>query len=186
MGLRMLRILALCLPVVVASASVPAVAAGVDFNTPPPASVIVSQGGLEWIWAAPCAPVDPSCGKPGNPAGSFPIQGFVLPTLQQWSNSWVNRSALVSAFTGVTGGAVCGSPWLSSQYNHCDLNDLQKGHIFGATVNGICDPNYFNGCVASTTETFLVRVASVPEPGTLALLGLGLAGLGLGRRRRAT
>ena len=38
---------------------------------------------------------------------------------------------------------------------------------------------------AKSAETFLVREVRIPEPGTFAIFGLGLAGLGLARRKKA-
>lgn len=50
--------------------------------------------------------------------------------------------------------------------------------VFGDTL-----ANYVSGDAGYLVEN--AAVAAVPEPGTLALFGLGLAGLGLLRRRRA-
>jgi hypothetical protein len=47
------------------------------------------------------------------------------------------------------------------------------------------DRSPFEGGQTLASTSINIKVASVPEPGTLALLGLGLAGLSLTRRRRS-
>jgi hypothetical protein len=162
-------------------------AAGITFDTAPPASVIIVENGLDWIWAAPCATHNPSCGAPGNPPSTLPIQGFREPTLTEWANSWSNRDELLSRFI-VGGAAVCGSPWMDSSFDHCDAADAQAGAIWHASVNGICDPGFFDGCNNTNSESFLVRGAEspspVPEPTTFFLLGSSLVSFGVTAWRR--
>jgi hypothetical protein len=55
---------------------------------------------------------------------------------------------------------------------------------FGCIGLGIDNFTYFNGTDTTPTQGPMTITRSVPEPGTLALFGIGLAGLGAMRRRR--
>ena len=140
----------------------------------PPASLIVAgNDGSEWVWGAPCAPVDPSCGV---------VQlhhGFAIPSLAEWTAGWLDLAELVAAFVDPE---LCASPFFSTAHDHCDGSDVVAGFVWGAPFAN----ELFGGSVNAGSEAFLTRNDGnpIPEPASMALFGIGLLGAAAARRGR--
>lgn len=146
-------------------ASSPSPYAGANLGLAPPPEQIVSAGGMEWVYAGPCAPFG-GCGD------VLLHHGFGLATDAQWTASFASITDLTTAFTGL-----CASPWFNTVHNHCDHGDAAAGFIWGSPLA----PDAFHRD-HPLAETFLVR--AIPEPGTYALMALGLGVVGWMARRR--
>jgi hypothetical protein len=94
-----------------------------------------------------------------------------------------NYSIAAANQINVLAGDVIGW-WFGSGQGVIDYsngNGLTQWKYEGAHIN-VGDDVTFSG---SGARTYSIEATYVPEPGTLALLGLGLAGLGFARRKKA-
>ena len=141
-------------------------------NETVPDNLYITQSGLDWAWASPCAPTQPTCGTIDL---SFQSQfGWRLPTTEELS---VHPTAFDFEFTG--GGFACAARYFSTTWTHCDWGD-GLANLWAGLPGG---DGYW--------ETLVVRAADlseVPIPGALPLFAsaLGLGGLfGWKRKRKA-
>ena len=152
----------------------------------------ISVGGYDIAWAAPCAGIDPSCGAIDLSVQS--AYGWGLMDSVLWNDLGLSASSFIFEGANMSDGVDTGgngnearyfdfdlgdiavaAAWFSPTYNHIDYSDGVNGSLWFSDILG-----------CNTCESFVVRQsASVAEPTTIALMAMGLAGIGFTRRKAA-
>lgn len=142
-------------------------------QAPSAAEIYTAGNGLEWVYAGPCAGLQPSCGTVEL------HHGFNFATDDQWISSFGNLAGLIAAFDlNNYNGSKCASKEFNTVWDHCDAGDAVNGYVWHSPLTSSDKASH------PAAETFLVR-AKVPEASSVLLFGFGLFCLGFARRKAA-
>lgn len=143
-----------------------------------------------WTHGPCCAPTGPEGkGVPEATKAQYGIFGISLLT--------ANLNMLVGVFLDSSAPVPGAEPAALSTVAGDDMTTplLAQSFAIGASLEGIVVPTGATRLFLGMHDGFewtnnsgsvSAHISSVPEPGTVAILGLGLMGLAIGRRRRST